>query len=214
MSIEEHERELENFKTALNQLQEQRREIDRINVQELINKAQELGVDAALSYLNPNPCKITKKISTVLDVLGYTVDIYDYASQQSALYKIDADISKYQQRIDRLSQSLNEAYRYRNEICQSYDDAQNKKGVIDTVMREIDRIDDEIENLKDRKSRLEREKSNVGWMDQMSIDNDIMRLDSEISSKIRQINDRRRDIERLYNDINSLKGKCYNVFWH
>lgn len=195
-------------------MKEQYDDINRINVQELINRAQELAADTAINYFNLNPSKVVKKIKTVLDWAGYSVEIYDYASQQAALYKINGDMSQLEQRIDRLTRSLEEAHRYRNEINSAYNDSQNKRSVIDTVMRQLDELERDLDRLENKKRDLEGELQHANMFNRGTIQNDIFRVDSDISSKIQQINNKRTEVDQLNDDINSLKGKYYNMFWY
>lgn len=214
LDIETHEEEINKLKEAVRQLKEQRDDINRINVQDLINRAQGLGLDTAWSALNPTPGKVVKTIKTVIDWAGYTVEIYDYASQQSAIYKIDQDINGKEQRIDRLTSSLQEAHRYRDEINRAYDDSQDKKRVIDTVMRQLRELESGYERLQDKKRDLEGRIRNAGMFERSGLESELYRVESDIFSQVRQVDDKRREVEQLNDNINSLKSKYYNMHWY
>jgi hypothetical protein len=199
LNIGYREEEIDNIRKSISWLEKCHSDVNKINIDNLTNGD-----------------KVIKRIVTVVDKIGYTVEISDHQSKQHALQKLDNDIEQYDDRINEIIIILANAYESTDRINDSFNDSIQKSNEINKLMVEINDSELVCDKMINDKKELDFRHIIATNNDPASflrkyLESDIKQMIDKIDNRIRKINEKRNKVNILYNNINDYKINKYNI---
>lgn len=207
LNIDENEKKLEKVQSSIYDLERKLKEIKEVDIGPSVTDIIGAASDVCNSFT----------IKTALDVIGFTIDVYDYTTKMHAESKISGLINDYKNYERELSRALSQAYEYRDDINECFSNAEDGVCIIERIKYEIDNTANHIDDLEYEKKNIEdeiRERHNIdSFFNPWSLESRKDDIERQISDCIRKINNLEDDAKRANDSIRDFQNKYHSVFY-